>query len=475
MKVYERGDVTVRALDGVDIDIERGSYVAVVGPSGSGKSTLLHLLSALDRPTAGDVMIAGRRVARCDDDELSDLRRDEVGFVFQFFNLLPTLSAWENVALPAVFAGARLPRLRRRAEELLDVAAVITLGGLQTNTYDTAQRAVSSLTGDDLHVSAQDFSEPAQELALPAGLAESLAGLDGVEAIDRARFAFVRVDGAEVMLAGLDPGSTAPILRLATPESRRAVEEEGAAVVSQAFARRRGVGAGGTFRVVTPHGPVEVPVAEVVGLIAWPAGFAAVSYDNLAVWTGTDRPTFVGVRTGGQGSGRADRAVRATVRAATPEGGITPQVIGGDEAVGKSLTSLRQTRGLFSALQGVLMGSGAFAIVSTLVISTLGRTRELGLLRAVGARRRMVRQAVVIEAFAVTLTGATIGLAVGSVFQFVAVRLASYSLGLTADFAFAPGPSAFALLSSVAIALVGALAALRRLLDLDVLEAIAYE
>lgn len=268
MKVYERGDVTVRALDGVDIDIERGSYVAVVGPSGSGKSTLLHLLSALDRPTAGDVMIAGRRVARCDDDELSDLRRDEVGFVFQFFNLLPTLSAWENVALPAVFAGARLPRLRRRAEELLDVAAVITLGGLQTNTYDTAQRAVSSLTGDDLHVSAQDFSEPAQELALPAGLAESLAGLDGVEAIDRARFAFVRVDGAEVMLAGLDPGSTAPILRLATPESRRAVEEEGAAVVSQAFARRRGVGAGGTFRVVTPHGPVEVPVAEVVGLIA---------------------------------------------------------------------------------------------------------------------------------------------------------------------------------------------------------------
>jgi putative ABC transport system ATP-binding protein len=119
VKVYERGDVTVRALDGVDLDIERGSYVAVVGPSGSGKSTLLHLLSALDRPTAGDVMIAGQRVSRCDDDQLSDLRRDEIGFVFQFFNLLPTLSAWENVALPAVFAGARLPRLRRRAEDLL--------------------------------------------------------------------------------------------------------------------------------------------------------------------------------------------------------------------------------------------------------------------------------------------------------------------------------------------------------------------
>jgi putative ABC transport system ATP-binding protein len=124
VKVYERGDVTVRALDGVDLDIEQGSYVAVVGPSGSGKSTLLHLLSALDRPTAGDVMIAGQRVSRCDDDQLSDLRRDEIGFVFQFFNLLPTLSAWENVALPAVFAGARLPRLRDRAEGLLDLVGM---------------------------------------------------------------------------------------------------------------------------------------------------------------------------------------------------------------------------------------------------------------------------------------------------------------------------------------------------------------
>ena len=110
----------VRALDGVDLDVEQGSFVAVVGPSGSGKSTLLHLLSALDRPTSGDVMIAGRWVARCDDDQLSDLRRDEVGFVFQFFNLLPTLSAWENVALPAVFGGTRMRRLRPRAEELLD-------------------------------------------------------------------------------------------------------------------------------------------------------------------------------------------------------------------------------------------------------------------------------------------------------------------------------------------------------------------
>jgi putative ABC transport system permease protein len=355
---------------------------------------------------------------------------------------------------------------------LLPVAAVITLGGLQANTYDTARRAVSSLARDDLHVSAQDFSDGVQELALPAGLDADLAAIDGVSSIDRARFALVRVGGSEVLVEGVDPGTTAPIVRRATPAARRALTDDGAAIVSRAFARRRGVAAGDSFRVVTPNGPVDVPVAEVVGLIGWPAGFAAVSYDSLAVWSGTDRPTYVALRTDGP---EADRAVRALVAARAPEGGIEPQVIDGDEAVGKSLLTQRQARGLFSALQGVVMASGAFAIVSTLVISTMGRTRELGLLRAVGARRRLVRRAVVIEAFAVTLTGAVLGVAVGSVFQYVAVRLASYSLGLPADFAFTPGPSAFALGASVLIAAVGALAALRRLLDLDVLDAVAYE
>ena len=101
VKEYRRGERTVRALDGVSFAIGGGEVVSVVGPSGSGKSTLLHLLGGLDRPTSGQVVVDGADLGTLDDEALTTFRRRRLGFVFQFFNLLPTLSAWENVALPA--------------------------------------------------------------------------------------------------------------------------------------------------------------------------------------------------------------------------------------------------------------------------------------------------------------------------------------------------------------------------------------
>ncbi|MDE2905415.1 MAG: ABC transporter ATP-binding protein [Acidobacteriota bacterium] len=102
---YRRGDTEVIALDGVGLTLEAGAFVAVVGPSGCGKSTLLHLCGAMDRPTAGEVRLEGRSLAAFDDDALTRLRRERVGFVFQFFNLLPTLTVAENIGLPLLLAG----------------------------------------------------------------------------------------------------------------------------------------------------------------------------------------------------------------------------------------------------------------------------------------------------------------------------------------------------------------------------------
>jgi len=119
VKRYQIGEVEVAALRGVDFAVAPGEFVAIMGPSGSGKSTLLHLLGGLDDASEGEITLAGRRLALLKADELTLLRRRQVGFVFQFFNLLPTLTAAENVALPLLLEGARHTEYQGRIGELL--------------------------------------------------------------------------------------------------------------------------------------------------------------------------------------------------------------------------------------------------------------------------------------------------------------------------------------------------------------------
>jgi putative ABC transport system ATP-binding protein len=119
-KFFQRGPTTVRALDGVDLEIEAGEFVTLEGPSGSGKTTLLQLLGALDRPSAGRVLFEGSDLAELPDHELAGLRLRSFGFVFQQFNLIPTLTAVENVEVKLAPTGVRNPDLRNRALALLD-------------------------------------------------------------------------------------------------------------------------------------------------------------------------------------------------------------------------------------------------------------------------------------------------------------------------------------------------------------------
>src|SRR6516225_4762003 len=118
---HYNGKRQVVALDSVDLDIARGELVSIVGPSGSGKSTLLNLIGGLDRPTSGEIRIDGQAVASLADDDLTRLRRDKIGFIFQFFNLLPSLSCLENVALPLHLKGLPRREIDTRARELLEL------------------------------------------------------------------------------------------------------------------------------------------------------------------------------------------------------------------------------------------------------------------------------------------------------------------------------------------------------------------
>lgn len=118
-KIYEVGTQVVKALNGVDLDIERGEYVALMGPSGSGKSTLMNMLGCLDTPTSGDYTLNGKNVSQMEDNELADIRNKEIGFVFQTFNLLARYTALENVALPLIYAGQSKSDRERKAAEVL--------------------------------------------------------------------------------------------------------------------------------------------------------------------------------------------------------------------------------------------------------------------------------------------------------------------------------------------------------------------
>ncbi|MFI5890128.1 ABC transporter ATP-binding protein [Actinoplanes sp. NPDC051513] len=177
-KEYGRGSALVRAVDGIDLDIAAGETVAVMGPSGCGKSTLLHLLGGLDRPSAGEVTLNGRRIDDIGERALARMRRTDVGFVFQSFHLMEELTAVENVELSALLAGRSPRAARRRAEELLE----------RVGLTDRARFLPAALSGGQrqrIAVARALSNEPSIVLAdEPTGNLDSAATLDVLQLFD---------------------------------------------------------------------------------------------------------------------------------------------------------------------------------------------------------------------------------------------------------------------------------------------------
>ncbi|MGQ4911706.1 MAG: ABC transporter ATP-binding protein [Candidatus Thorarchaeota archaeon] len=156
------GEVEVHALRGVSLDIQRGEAIAIMGPSGSGKTTLLNLIGALDRPTSGRVIIDGIDITNMPESQLTEVRRNKISYVFQFFNLLPVLSAYENVELPLLIAGVEEDQRRERVEHLLGLVGLI----------ERADHRPDELSGGE-----QQRVAIARALAKPQGSASSVVVL----------------------------------------------------------------------------------------------------------------------------------------------------------------------------------------------------------------------------------------------------------------------------------------------------------
>jgi putative ABC transport system ATP-binding protein len=199
VKVFGSGETAVHALDGVSLEVATGEMVAIMGPSGSGKSTLLHLLGALETPTSGEISLAGERYDGLGDAGLTRLRRERIGFVFQFFNLLPALSAEENVLLPALIAGRRDDAVRERARALLERV------GLSKRT----EHLPSELSGGEqqrVSIARALLTEPRLVLAdEPTGNLDSRSSAGVLDLMSDLN----RSEGQTVVIVTHDPGGAA--------------------------------------------------------------------------------------------------------------------------------------------------------------------------------------------------------------------------------------------------------------------------
>ena len=183
-KTYDTGEARVTALAGVSFDVAAGDFVALMGPSGCGKSTLLHLCGAMDRPSSGSMRLNGRDLSAMGDDELTRVRREQVGFVFQFFNLLPTLTVSDNIALPCLLSGMKEPEAGRRASALAERVGIahrlthypqqISGGEMQRAAIARALVHQPALLVADEPTGNLDSENGANVLALIAGLNKEL-------------------------------------------------------------------------------------------------------------------------------------------------------------------------------------------------------------------------------------------------------------------------------------------------------------
>ncbi len=183
-KIYDTGEARVTALAGVSFEVAAGDFVALMGPSGCGKSTLLHLCGAMDRPSSGSLRLNDRDLSAMGDDELTRVRREQVGFVFQFFNLLPTLTVSDNIALPCLLSGMKEPEAERRARALAERVGIahrlahypqqISGGEMQRTAIARALVHQPALLVADEPTGNLDSENGANVLALIAGLNKEL-------------------------------------------------------------------------------------------------------------------------------------------------------------------------------------------------------------------------------------------------------------------------------------------------------------
>ena len=217
-KYYQTGPVTVKALDGVNVYVETGELLAIIGPSGSGKSTMMNMLGCLDVPTGGEYYLDGREISKFDEDELADIRNKKVGFIFQNFNLLSRLTALENVELPLIYRGMGTAERRERATKALSMVGLQDrINHTPTELSGGQQQRVAiarALAGDPPVILADE----------PTGNLDSRSGKEVMEILKD-----LHTNGKTVIIITHDLNVAGQVERIIKMQDGRIVNNEGVA------------------------------------------------------------------------------------------------------------------------------------------------------------------------------------------------------------------------------------------------------
>jgi putative ABC transport system permease protein len=374
-------------------------------------------------------------------------------------------------------AGAAIERAPRRVwatttAVIVAVGIVIALGGVIRNQGDTFAADFAPLGHTDLFVqSATPDTIPVQP-RVPFDWQQRLAAIPGVARVVANQAAYMPFGDEQLVVEGMGAGTNAPVYRKAGDAAAAAVSRGDGALLTKGWAAQHHLRVGDTLHLSTPAGPQQTRVAAIVDLPVVVQGMIGIDADRFNRWFGRNAYSSLEVF---EAPGADRAAVRRAVDALAATSPVLMHVFTGKEILAGSRQSLRQSTAIFNAMVWVVVAATALALLNTLAISVVERRRELGILRAVGTSRKVVRRMVVVEAAAIALAGFLIGAFLGLIQHRAGVAAVGGLTGFTVRYRFAVVPIVTAAIAAVVMAIAGSVGPAWRAGQVDVIEAIGYE
>ena len=353
----------------------------------------------------------------------------------------------------------------------LAMAIGVATTGSSQNIVAAAGEAVSTLKRMDFVVQSTPGDEFPFRQLLPAEMGPEIERVAGVQRVLPSQFTYAYLPAGRALVQGLSGPSNSPAYQLASDTARRALLDGSGAVISRLFARQYGLHVGDALTLPTPTGAKHLRVGDIIEFLSADAGLVAISLDDLEQWFSRFGASFYEVILA-QGANHAQ--VKAALDRIAKNAPFPVYVLTCSDLVASTKSAVQQVGALATALQWMVALVGGLALLNTLMLAVVERQRELGILRALGARRKFIRRLILADAVGVSLVGGFVGLALGFALQYVAVVVLGKAGSLSVPFAFVPLVAAMAI-GSIFVTLAGALPPARRASRLKVVEAIGYE